>query len=153
MIYETLGDYVCRKADLSDLPKLYEFLSPFITESSENRKLSKLLKFYTISYNVIVVEYQGNIVGAITGRYNEIHHIGSTGKPNSIILLLYVLLCGIHNKYEESEFKPFSENKNIFENIRTPEGNACIINDEGKGIIPPSTKKYIEQLFRRFKNE
>lgn len=152
-MYESLGSFSCRKATLRDLVSMYNFIVPLITDETELKKTKKFLKYYVRYGYTCLVEQDNKLVGMYTGKDNTIHYIACKSSPKAALLLFYVVLCGIHNKYEESKFIAFESNTQIFEKIRTPEGKACIINTDGEGVVPPLTKYYVEQLFRRFKNE
>lgn len=154
MVYENIGSLICRKASYEDIPMMYDFILPYIkNEEYEVRRLHKLLKYYVKIGTACIVENNNNLVGLCTSRGQDIHHLACKGGPKAALLLFYVVMCGLHNKYTNSSFISFESNKKLFEKIRTPEGKACIIDSDGNGTIPPSTKNYIEQLFRRFKNE
>ncbi len=154
-MYDELGGITCRKAVMKDLPSMYNFIKPNITDESGQRKLSKHLKYYiSIKTTCIAEDKDKNLVGFYAGSEDFIHFFICKGGPKAALLLFYTVLCGIHNKYTPSYFEVFESNKDIFSNLRTPEGKGCIIDPKtGKGEVPPLTKKYVEQLYRRFKNE
>lgn len=150
-MYEELGGIICRKAGLEDLQSVYDFILPFITDEKERRQLKKYIRYYVRTGSVAIVKSDDETIGMYAGKDNNIHYIACKGGPKAALLLFYTVLCGMHNKYAESHFIAFKENRHLFEKLRTPEGKVCIMDSEGKGVIPPLAKDYIEQLFRRFK--
>lgn len=153
-MYEQLGNLICRKAEIEDLTAMYTLIRPSITKEYDLRRLKKFIKYYINLKEACVITLDTEIVGFYAGKGTFIHYLISKGGPKAALLLLYVSLCGIHNRYLSSYFESFDSNIKIFEKLRTPDGKACILNkDTGRGEIPPRTKIYIEQLFRRFKNE
>lgn len=154
-MYDKLGSHSCRKAVMKDLPAMYTLIESHITEESEHRKLYKHIKYYIKQKSACVVENSNNeVIGFYAGKDNFIHFFICKGGPIATLFLFYTVLCGIHNRYECSYFEIFDSNRNIFGNLNTPVGKGCIIDEEtGKGKVTPETKKYIEQQYRRFKDE
>lgn len=150
---EQLGSYVCRKAKYSDIPSMYTLIETLLPEE-EKRKVTKFFKYYIKLNSSFVVEDGNEIVGLCSGKDNFVHYFVSKGGPKSTLLLLYVVLCGVHNRYEDSRFKAFDSNIELFKKLRDRSGKACIIDNEtNEGIVHPITKNHIEQLYRKFKND
>lgn len=150
---EQLGSFICRKATLKDIPNMYKLLEPHIP-TDEKSKIIKFFRYYIKSDSSYIIKDNDSIVGLCAGKGNFMHYFVSEGGPKATLLLLYVILCGVHNRYEDSSFKLFDSNIELFKRLRDRSGKACIIDDETKeGIVCPVSKNHIEQLYRRLKND
>lgn len=161
MIYEQIGEYTSRKADISDLEIMYSILSPYMLDENEHqltndmylRKLRSLLKFYIENKESVVAEFNGSIVACATGTEKVVLHLANSGDIFSMVLLFKTLLCDVQSLDKESYFETYTEKQfKIYDNIKTTKGKAIVFKD-GVGVVSKESKQEILDLFELIKDQ
>ena len=159
MVYELIGEYVARKATISDLEYMYELIAPYMTDENEHkltndmylRKLKSLLRYYILNEDSVVVCKSNVILGFATSSKNNVLHLVNSGDVFSATMLFKVMLCDVQNIQDPSYFKIYTEKqKEVYSNIKTPSGHAVSI--EGDiGTIYTYSKLEIQKLYNMLK--
>lgn len=150
-MYEQLGNIVCRKATLDDLTEMYKILVNYSNNDIEARKLMKFLRYYIKNSLACVVTVNNLVVGVYAGKDNFIHYFSCKGSVKAALLLTYVVLCGINNKYEDSKFIAFDSNIDIFYKLKVNKDiKVCSVDKSTmECVISYEVKRYIEKLYYR----
>ena len=159
MVYELIGEYVARKATISDLEYMYELIAPYMTDENEHkltndmylRKLKSLLRYYILNEDSVVVCKSNVILGFATSSKNNVLHLVNSGDVFSATMLFKVMLCDVQNIQDPSYFKIYTEiQKEVYSNIKTPSGHAVSIEGD-KGTIYTYSKLEIQKLYNILK--
>lgn len=159
MEYEVVGEYVARKATISDLEVMYELLAPYMVDENEHklmndmylRKAKSLLRYYIENEDSVVVCKNGKVLGFVTSSKNNVLHLVNSGDVFSAVILFKVSLCDIQNIQEPSYFKIYTEKqKEVYSNIRTPSGYAVSIEGD-KGVVYTDSKIEIQKIYNVLK--
>lgn len=159
MIYEVVGDYVARKATISDLDKMYELLAPYMVDENEHqlmndmylRKAKSLLRYYIENEDSIIINKNDEILGFATSSKNNVLHLVNTGEIFSMVMLFKVLLCDIQKIHEPSYFQIYTEKqKETYSSIKTPSGYAVDIEGD-KGTVYIYSKIEIQKIYNTLK--
>lgn len=162
MVYDTLDEYTCRKAERADVPAILEILEPLVVDEEwhedrnnrEVRAVRQAIPYFVKNdaVDAIVVESSTGIVGVFTCAKDKIGNLANIGDIRSLALLLKIGLCDIQNKFQPAKFQVSNGKiRDIYERIRTKEGNACSIDALGNGTVSVEAKKEIERLYQAFK--
>lgn len=161
MVIDELGEYVCRTATLEDIEGMYEVLEPLVCDhtrfkyqlANQQRQLKNLLKFHIEKKDSMVVVKNEEIVGAYVGDGNFILYLANKRKDlKAMVLLMYNVLCVIHNKFRNSEFVPL-KHEDSYKYRQSMFGKTIIQEENGKSYINSFAKEKIEYLYNRIKNE
>lgn len=159
MEYGVVGEYVARKATISDLDEMYKLLAPYMVDENEHqlmndmylRKAKSLLRYYIENEDSIIISKNGSILGFATSSKENVLHLVNNGDVFSAVMLFKVLLCDIQNIQEPSYFKIYTEKqREVYSKIRTPNGYAVSIEGD-KGIIYTHSKLEIQKLYNMLK--
>ena len=159
MVYELIGEYVARKATISDLEDMYELIAPYMTDENEHkltndmylRKLKSLLRYYILNEDSVVVCKSNVILGFATSSKNNVLHLVNSGDVFSATMLFKVMLCDVQNIQDPSYFKIYTEKqKEVYSNIKKPSGHAVSIEGD-KGTIYTYSKLEIQKLYNILK--
>lgn len=159
MVYDTVGEYVARKATISDLEDMYNILSPNMTDENEHpltndmylRKLKSLLSYYITNEDSLVITKNGTIVAVATSSGKHVLHLTNNGDIFSMVMLFKILLCDIQSLTEVSYFKVYTDKqRKVYESIRTPIGPAVRF-DGNDGIVSVASKLEIRKIYNILK--
>lgn len=160
MVYNTIGKYVCRKGTKEDIEEVKSILAPLVCVgrtpeivAAEERKLDKHLRYYNNIGGLVIVEDSNGIVNVCLTEGNFILHVGTKRKDVVAIgLLMYTVLCDIHNRFKESTFKLIDESYRDVFDINAIDEKAVNIDKDGVGTIPISVKDKIGLLYAAIKD-
>lgn len=162
MIIDSLGEYVCRLGTKADIPEITQILIPLVvskenTESLkevEARRVTKNVRYFVNNYDSVVVEKNGEIIGAYVGTENDIVHIGNKYTDiHCMALLMHNVLNCVHNKFKESRFKILNDNYKKLFTVRVFGEDATAIDKFGDGKITLKGKENIEYLYSVLKDK
>jgi hypothetical protein len=150
------GDKVVRRATLNDLESMNILLMPVIVDYNESesmqemhkRTLLKMLKYHIEHKETLVIENATGAVACYAGGPNFITYIISNAKdPEVLGILMYFVLCALHNRYADSIFQTeLNEQKRVFQNMSLIEFKGNI------GTISVESKNKVEKLFNKIKD-
>jgi hypothetical protein len=157
MIYIEKDNIVCRQAISKDLSTMYDILEPMVVRPTDTdsikdmhrRKLKKYLSYGIKKGYAVIVEEDTDIKSCYLGSGNDIVSFASKEvNPKVSILLAYVVLCQLHNRYANSNFIFLNEeHKNVF-NFNSKIGKTVIVEDL-KCIITVDTKNLLEKYYNK----
>jgi hypothetical protein len=157
VIYIKKNTILCRQADSKDIIAIYNILEPLIVgmkdtdsiKEMHRRKLKKYLTYGIKKGYAVVVEKDKEIKSCYLGSGNDIVYFASKEvDPKVSILLAYVVLCQLHNRYTNSNFIFLNEeHKNVF-NFNSKIGKTVIVEDL-KCIITVDTKNLLEKYYNK----
>jgi hypothetical protein len=163
MTYYTFGEYVCRKAEKSDISTMYSILEPLVCDTNqgdsiyevEQRSLYNNIKFCVLQKDAVVVEKDNSIVSVYIGKDNDIINIATEGNDIfATALIMNTALNDIHNKHKESRFLIVNNRARESFNISIPGGDkATSIDPFGHGIVSVEAKQEIGRLFNILKDK